>query len=59
MNRKKLKNPTRATSTDLNFQSFCEFGKKLKYSLKPIFKNPNFEFKDELKKAVSHFEFHC
>ena len=30
---------------------------KLK-NLRHIFKNPNFEFKDELKNAMSQFEFH-
>ena len=55
MSWKKLLSPTRATLTNNNFQSFCELGK----SLRPTIKNPNSEFKDELKNAMSQFEFHC
>ena len=50
---KKLRSPTRATLTNPGFQSFCELGNSLKY------KNPNFESKDELKNAISQFQFHC
>ena len=59
MNWKKLRSRTRATLTIPNFQFFCELGKSLKYSLRPTFKNPNFESKDELKNAMSQFEFLC
>ena len=60
MNWKKLRSPTRATLTNLNFQSFCELGKSMKYSPNdPHSKIPNFESKDELKNAISQFEFHC
>ena len=41
MNWKKLRSPTRATLTNPNFQSFCEFGKSLKYTLRLTFKNLN------------------
>ena len=34
------------------FQYFSELGKRLKYSLRPKHKNPNFESKDELKNYV-------
>ena len=53
-----MRSPSRATLTNPNFQSFCELGKGLKYSLRPTFKNPNFESTDELKNAMSQFEFH-
>ena len=39
--------PTRETLTNRNYQSFCELGKSLKYSLTTTFKNPNFESKDK------------
>ena len=48
MNWKKMRSPTRAILTKPNFQSFCELGKSLKYSLRSTFKNPNIESKDEL-----------
>ena len=51
--------PTSATLTNPNSQSFCELRESLKYSLKPTFKNANFESKDELRKAMPQFEFHC
>ena len=54
-----MRSPTGATLTNPNFQSFCELEKSLKYSLRPTFKNPNFESKNELKNAMSQFEFHC
>ena len=59
MNWEKLRSPTRVTLTNPNFKSFCELGKSLKYNLRPTFKNSNFEFKNELKNAMSLFEFHC
>ena len=49
----------RATLVNPNFQSFCELGKNLKYSLRLTFKNSNIESNDELKKKLSQFEFHC
>ena len=37
------------------FFSFCELEKKTEVTLKPTFKNPNFESKDELKTGrISH-----
>ena len=57
MNWEKLRSLIRATFKNPNFQSFCELGKSLKYSLRSTFEN--FESKDELKKATSQFEFHC
>ena len=39
--------------------SFCELGKSLKYSLRPTFKNPNFESMDEFKNAMSQFKCFC
>ena len=59
MNLKEMRNPTRATIINPNFQSFCGLGKGLKYSLRPTFKNANFESMDELRKAMSQFDFHC
>ena len=59
MNWEKLRTPTGATLTNTNFQSFCESGKSLGYSLRPTFKNPHFESKYELKKVMFQFEFHC
>ena len=59
MNWKKLRSPTRATLTNCDIHSFCELRKSLKYSLTPTLKNQNFEFKDELKNAMSQFEFRC
>ena len=59
MNWEKLRSPSRATLTNSNFQSFCELGKILKYNQRPTFKHPNFESKDELKNAMSQFEFRC
>ena len=55
MSWKKLLSPPRATLTNNNFQYFCELGKRLRLTIK----NPNFKFKDELKNAISQFEFHC
>ena len=55
----KSNKPTRATITNPIFEAFCELGKSLKYSLRTTFKNPSFECKDELKNAMSQFEFHC
>ena len=52
MNWKVLRSPT--TATNLNFQSFYELGKSLKYSLRPTFKNPNFKSKDELSSTVEN-----
>ena len=52
-----MRGPTRATLTNPNFQSFSGLGKSLKYSLRPILKNTNFESKDEQRKAKSQFEF--
>ena len=54
-----MRSPTKATLTNSNFQSFCKSGKSLRYSLRSTFKNPNFESKNELKNAMSQFEFHC
>ena len=59
MNWENVRSPTRATLTNPNFQSSCELGKSLKYSLRPTSKNPSFECKDELRKAMSQFKFHC
>ena len=56
---KKMRSQTRATLINLIFQSFCELGKILKYTLRPTFRNPNFESKDELKNAMFQFEFQC
>ena len=54
-----MRNPTRATLTGHNFQSLHELGKSYEVYPKAHFKNfPNFESKDELKKAISKFEFH-
>ena len=53
MNWKILRSPTTARR-NLNFQSFCELGKSLKYSLRPTFKNPNFKSKDELSSTVEN-----
>ena len=44
--------PTRATLTNPSFQYFTELGKRLKCSLRPKHKNPNFESKDKLKNYV-------
>ena len=52
MNWKILRSTT--TAANLNFQSFCELRKGLKYSLRPIFKNPNFKSKDELSSPVEN-----
>ena len=52
MNWKILRSPT--TATNLNFQSFCELGKSLKYSLRLTFKNPNFKSEDELSSTVEN-----
>ena len=49
-----LRSPTAATLTNPNFQFFCALGKSLKYSLRPTFKNPNFESKDKLSSAVEN-----
>ena len=54
-----MRSQTRATLTNPIFQSFCELGKTLKYTLRPTFRNPNFESKDELKNAMFQFEFQC
>ena len=44
--------PARATLANPRFQSLCELGKRLKYnSLRPTFKSPRFEFKNELEKC--------
>ena len=59
MNWKKMRSQTRATLTNPIFQSFCELGKTLKCTLRPTFRNPNFESKDELKNAMFQFEFQC
>ena len=59
MNWENVGSPTRATLTNPNFQSSCELGESLKYSLRPTFKNPSFEYKNELRKAMSQFKFHC
>ena len=52
MNSKILRSSTTATS--LNFQFFCELGKRLTYSLRPTFKNRNFKSKDELSSTVEN-----
>ena len=54
MNWKILRSPTTAALANLNFQSFCELGKSLKYSLRPTFKDPNFKSKDELSSTVEN-----
>ena len=57
MNWKILRSPATATLTNLNFQSFCELGNSLKYSLRlknPTFKDPNFKSKDELSSTVEN-----
>ena len=64
MNWKKLRSPTltitNAALANAKFQfSFCELGKKIEVSLKPIFKNLHFESKDELKNTMTQFEIHC
>ena len=59
MDWKKLKRLTRTTLANPNFQSFCELGKSLEYSLKPSSENLNFESKDKPKNAMSQFEFYC
>ena len=59
MNLKKMRNLARVTLINPNFQSFCKLEKGLKYSLRPTFKNTNFESNGELRKAVCQFEFHC
>ena len=51
---KMLRSPTTATLTKLNFQSFCELEKSLKYSLRPTFKNPNFILKVQLSSTVEN-----
>ena len=53
MNWESLRSPIRATFKNCNFQSFLELGKSSKYNIRPpIFKNSNFEFKNELSFAV-------
>ena len=47
----------RATLVNPNFQSFCELGKNLKYSLRLTFKNSNIESNDELKKNCPNLSF--
>ena len=59
MNWEKLRSTTRAAFKNPNSQFLCELGKSSKYSLRPTLKNSNFESKDELKKAMSQFEFQC
>ena len=59
MNWKKLRRPPRATLTNPNYKLFRELEKKLKYSPRTIFRNRNFESKDEWKKTMSRIEFHC
>ena len=59
MNWEKSTGPTRAIFKNSNFQYFCELGTSLKNNLNPMFRNPNFESKDELGKAISQFEFYC
>ena len=54
MNWKILRCPTTATLTKPNFQCFCELGKSLKYSLRPTFRNSNFESKDKLSSTVEN-----
>ena len=54
MKRKILRSATTVTLTNPNFQYFCELGKSLTYSLKPTFKNPNFESKDKLSSTVEN-----
>ena len=54
MNWKILRSPTTATLTNPNFKPFCEFGKNLKYSIRPTFKNPSFESKDKLSSPVEN-----
>ena len=48
MNWGKLRSPARATFKNSNLRSLCELGKTWKYSLRPIFQNPNFASIDEL-----------
>ena len=43
-----------AAATNLNFQSFCELGKSLQYSLRPTFKNPYFKSKDVFSSTVEN-----
>ena len=54
MNWKILRSPTTAIFTNPNLQYFCELGKYLKFSLRPTFKNPYFEFKDKLGSTVEN-----
>ena len=42
------KSPARARFKNPTFQSFCELGKMWKCNLRPTFKSPNFESKDQL-----------
>ena len=53
MNWEKLRVPARARFKNPNFQSLWELGKTWKYSLSPIFKSPNSESMDELRKVMS------
>ena len=48
-----FRSPTRAIFKNHSFQSFRELGKINKYSRRPVFKNPPFRSKDELRKAMS------
>ena len=59
MNWKKVSSSAGATLPNPNFQSFCELGKSLKYSLRPTFKNPSLETKDGFKNAMYQIVFHC
>ena len=47
MNWEKVRSLARVTFKNPNFRSLCELGKTWKYSLRPRFKSPNFEFIDE------------
>ena len=61
MNWEKLRSPARAIFKNPNFQfqfQFCELGNPWKCRLRPAFKSPNFESKDELGKVMSYFKFH-
>ena len=49
-----MESPNRATLTNSNLKfSFSELRKRTEVSLRPTFKNLNFESKDELKNTIS------
>ena len=52
MNWEKLKRPAKASFKNSNFQSLCQLEKIWKFSLRPRFQSPNFEFIYELGKVL-------